>query len=64
MDIEKMSKTARQELIQTAAESIDYVAYGKTMRRDLAQRFNVPEEMVEKILRAIALNLTDAIRRM
>jgi hypothetical protein len=53
---------ARNCLMKAATDSIFYVALGKVLQRDLAEKYGLTESDVEGALCGAAVALVDAIR--
>ena len=62
-EYEKAGKHARQYLVRAAVESMLYVAYGKVLKRDLVEKFGLPEDQAATMLKAIAVDLEGDIRK-
>jgi hypothetical protein len=64
MRIEEMSKAARAYLLDAATEAVQEAANHESTVHFLADKYNVPEEMVSQVLKANIVNLTEAIARL
>lgn len=61
---EKAGKFARGYLKQTATQSIQYVALGKCLKRDLVEQYGLTETEADSQLVAIMENLVEHIQRL
>lgn len=60
--MEACEREAREYLRKTAEESIYYVALGKCLKREMAEKFGLTEDQVGGILSKVACKLVDEIR--
>ena len=53
---------ARKKLLATAVSSIEYVAFGEVMKRELVKKYNLTDRQVEQLLSNVTNDLTQKIR--
>ncbi len=61
---DKAGKAARAYLVAAAWESVQYVALGNVLKRDLMERFRLNAREAEVQLAAICNDLTEKIKRL
>lgn len=59
-----MELTAMEELVKNAVDGTFYVAGGKVLARDMAERFSIPLDEAQRRIAKMAEKLVDHIREM
>lgn len=57
-----LKKEALEDFRRTATESVFYVALGKAMKKELAEKHKLEEREVEGLMSLMAVRLVDKIR--